>query len=883
MLDRNSKNLFCISKNILKRGLAAFSIIVAALSIFFLAQFSVSKNLFSFKSSAAPESSAKYLAKETYLRKVHLIVFDPRVSDDPSDQSKTIPLSQWLTDNKRAFNDPDVLTPQIINSFKRSTGDRLTYSVVKTTNISEFPVKTNGYKLNLTDLKYCISHWQDKPKTDEFKRKCETGVDYKKIINTLKICDQVNKGQVDEVWMWGYAWFGFSESALVGPDGFAFNGVVIGDSACSKLVPIMGFNYERGLGEALHDFIHRMEATMTTVYKNWSENRTVTKWDLFGLVKAQSKNYDYSGCGSAHYTPTSENEYEYDTGTREISTACDNFSDFHTFNSKELFSKSKTKKIDCKSNPWLCTQEGYSEWWFSRLPKFVGVGSDGVLNDWLAYFVDPSRVKSNITNLTFKCEDFNEFGRTSEGKECNNKTGNGTQCQWYGYCNKCSSSGQKISTVCSNYCQQYDNNIDGCVKAQAQGAGCIWYANNSRCVAESTNYNLIKYMTPAKRVASDGIDVKATVNYNATQYPYLEKTLYLEISAYDEKSGKFGAPQLKLMSDKPVSGTPYRAVIGASENLDRKKLYAVYPVLEFPDNPNPPAYKVAQSKCTSKSCAKALPVSGDFSINIDDPTCYNLPKPSTCSIAQDKCSWSHDFNVCYPNTISKLSAFPPDYCRSMRSQSSCGGNTNCQWSGNQCAVKILPTATPTLSPDINRYEVAFRLYDKRFDTTKVQLKEVSWRADQFVTNFKYRVTITKGSRTVSQADYSVKFNQDKKDVIYAKKDQEVTIDVRGDYVQGCKNCRLSVLSTYSNIIGILTPTSSTKSYNGYKMRAGEVITFGLIMTDSYALTGDNCKNIAEPCYGSNNSVCYYSPQVVKNGDKCLHCYGGLWKSSPGCY
>lgn len=883
MLDKSgSDNLFCIDKKALKRGLTIFSLAIAALSIFFFVQFAISTN-FSFKSKAAPANSAQYLAKETYSRKVHLIIFNPRVSDDPTDKSKAVPLSQWLTDNKLTFNDPDVLTPQIINSFKRSTGNRLNYNVVKTTNISEFPAKTNGYKLNIADLKYCIDHWKDIPKTDRFKQKCETGVDYNKIIDALKICDQVNKGQVDEVWMWGYAWFGFSESALVGPDGFAFNGVVIGDSKCNRLVPIMGFNYERGLGEALHDFIHRMEATMTTVYKNWSENRTVTKWDLFALVKAQSKDYDYSGCGSAHYTPASEGEYEYDTGTKEMSTICENFSDFNTFTSKELFNKSKAKKINCKTNPWLCTQEGYSEWWFSRIPKFIGVGSDGVLNDWLAYFVDPSRVKSNISNVTFKCEDFSEFGTVSEGKECNNKSENNTQCQWYGYCNKCSKSGQKISTVCSDYCRQYDNNIDGCVKAQGQGAGCVWYANNRRCVAESTNYNLIKYMTTAPQLASGGIDVKATVNYNATQHPNLEKSLYLEVSAYNEKDGKFDPPVRKLMSDKPVSETPYRIAVGTAENLDRKKLYAVYPVLEFKDNPNPPSYRVMSTRCTSKACAKTLPISGEFTLNIDDPVCYNLPKPATCTLVQDKCSWSHDFNICYPNSKNQLLSFPADYCRSIKSQASCDTRTNCQWSGNQCEVKVLPTATPTLSPDISKYEVGFRLYDKRFNTTKTQMKVVSWRVDEFVTNFKYRVTISKNGQTVSQSDYDLKLNQNSKDVVYAKKGEQVTIDVRGDYVQGCKNCKLSVLSLYSDVVGILTPSSSKKSYNGYKMKEGESITFGLIMTDSYALTGDNCKNILDPCYGSTNNICYYSPQVVKSGDKCLYCYNGIWKSSPGCY
>jgi len=122
----------------------------------------------------------------------------------------------------------------------------------------------------------------------------------------------------------GGPWFGFWESQLAGPNAFDYNSPPLTGTTCNKLLPIMGFSSERTINEAVHDYMHRTEATMSHVYGSWEENRLQTNWDRFGLVAAQSPSFGFSGCGTAHYAPSATQDYSYDNATPVLSL-CDDF------------------------------------------------------------------------------------------------------------------------------------------------------------------------------------------------------------------------------------------------------------------------------------------------------------------------------------------------------------------------------------------------------------------------------------------------------------------------------------------------------------------------------------------------------------------------------
>ncbi|MBK8427925.1 MAG: hypothetical protein IPL27_19020 [Lewinellaceae bacterium] len=71
---------------------------------------------------------------------------------------------------------------------------------------------------------------------------------------------------MDEVWVWAMPFIGMGEAAMTGTGAFWINGPVIGGNTCTDLLPIMGFNYERYAGCALHNFTHRIETTMYKLF-----------------------------------------------------------------------------------------------------------------------------------------------------------------------------------------------------------------------------------------------------------------------------------------------------------------------------------------------------------------------------------------------------------------------------------------------------------------------------------------------------------------------------------------------------------------------------------------------------------------------------------------
>lgn len=111
-----------------------------------------------------------------------------------------------------------------------------------------------------------------------------TEVDYNKIVNSpqFDICGKLNRGEIDEVWIYNGPWFGFYKSTLVGPGAYAFNSPPVGGAHnCNKLLPIIRTSPERIVDEAVHNFTHRAEATMAKVYGSWQENDTSHNWNKF--------------------------------------------------------------------------------------------------------------------------------------------------------------------------------------------------------------------------------------------------------------------------------------------------------------------------------------------------------------------------------------------------------------------------------------------------------------------------------------------------------------------------------------------------------------------------------------------------------------------------
>ena len=145
----------------------------------------------------------------------------------------------------------------------------------------------------------------------------------------------------------------------------------------------MGPSPERGLAEAIENFGHRTEATMTRAYGSWQQNRTTHNWERFALVKAQSPNYSYSGCGDVHYPPNGTSDYDYSNPSTVMSN-CEDFENYPNLSDPLTV----LQPVNCSA--WGCSHLGYFTYWYSHFPSNSGCGPDTFVNNWWEYFANPA-------------------------------------------------------------------------------------------------------------------------------------------------------------------------------------------------------------------------------------------------------------------------------------------------------------------------------------------------------------------------------------------------------------------------------------------------------------------------------------------------------------
>jgi hypothetical protein len=305
----------------------------------------------------------------TFHKKVMAVIHDPMV---PAAGGGTVRLSASM-----GWSNPHDLIEQYKNWFTTTTNGRVSFDVTIVAERDEYPAKVDGFRYTSESYLAC---WNDRSLCH-----MPDNVDYNQLLAAEGGCEKVNAGLIDEIWVFGAPYFGYWESTLAGPNAYWYNSSPVTGTTCQKLLPIMGFSYERGLAEMIEDFHHRTESTMSRVYGGWQENRMDHNWDKFALVAAQSPSFGYSGCGSAHYPPNATQDYQWDNAS-VAQTFCDDFLGYPNLHEPS----SVLRPITCAE--WGCNQVGYQTWWYRHVPAADGVGPDGKFNDWWKYLVDPNAV-----------------------------------------------------------------------------------------------------------------------------------------------------------------------------------------------------------------------------------------------------------------------------------------------------------------------------------------------------------------------------------------------------------------------------------------------------------------------------------------------------------
>jgi len=298
---------------------------------------------------------------ESIAPRVLVLNFDPIVKSEAG--ARLHEVAKW--------NDSRYLADAYAADLKECSGGFAQFNIVEWKDVDAYPIKKDGFRYTEEEFLKCMRSGKGWHQPD--------GIDYKALIREYNLDRRVATGEIDEVWVFAMPYSGLWESTMAGKGAYDCNSEPVPDVDCPRIFVIMGFNYERGVGEMLEDQGHRIESIMTHVYGSWDPKPT-HMWNRFTLI--DKNNPRESSAGTVHFAPNSTKDYEWDNRSYVLSSA-DDWLDY-----PNLTGKKRLMNTSDWGNGYI---RSHHKWWLTRLPKAPGVGPDGKQANWWKYTVDFNR------------------------------------------------------------------------------------------------------------------------------------------------------------------------------------------------------------------------------------------------------------------------------------------------------------------------------------------------------------------------------------------------------------------------------------------------------------------------------------------------------------
>jgi len=268
------------------------------------------------------------------------------------------------------WNDPDTLAGGYIDDVRECSYGYANYEVVERLVIDGYPLKRDGFRY---DERSYLEAWRSRHFHDP------DGVDYLELVREFDMIERVNSGQIDEVWLFGHPYGGYWESIMCGPGASWCNAPPLaGTEGAHRKFVIMGFNFERGVGEMLEDLGHRAESILYKVFEGARGDANLferfTRYDKTHPGRAE--------CGNVHFAPNSQRDYDWGN-PRPVLSGCDTW-----YNFPDLSGDPRT--VTCAEWGNGDIRE-HHRWWFRHFPHLKGE-SNGIAWNWWQYVIDPNTV-----------------------------------------------------------------------------------------------------------------------------------------------------------------------------------------------------------------------------------------------------------------------------------------------------------------------------------------------------------------------------------------------------------------------------------------------------------------------------------------------------------
>ncbi len=294
--------------------------------------------------------------------KTLVIVYDPIV--DPTRGKK---LSQYMN-----WNRVEDLATGFMTDILEVSGGLARYQITERVDVDGFPAKVNGYRYDAQTYLNVVRGVTRPYMPQE--------ADYYAIIERFDILQRVASNEIDEVWVFNFPHAGFYESIMGGPGAFWCNAPPLKNTETSRRrFVIMGFSYERGVGEMLENMGHRAESIMEKTFENLASEDNL--WKRF--TRYQKVAPDRAALGNVHFAPNSQKDYDWNNPHPVLSECDDWLYNFPNF-------KGVVRTVT--SAEWGSGDiREHHKWWFKHFPKIAG-RTNGIFNNWWQYIMNPNYV-----------------------------------------------------------------------------------------------------------------------------------------------------------------------------------------------------------------------------------------------------------------------------------------------------------------------------------------------------------------------------------------------------------------------------------------------------------------------------------------------------------
>jgi hypothetical protein len=275
------------------------------------------------------------------------------------------------------WNDPEALVDGLIADMADASGGYANFTIAERIAVPDFTPMVG-------DRRYTADLYLDTLRT--LRPAMEDRADYSAILNQYNILEKVRTNQIDEVWLMGYPFAGFQESRMGGPGAIFCNGDVLpGTESAGRNFIVMGFNYQRGVGEMLESMAHRAESIVAYLYRNTSAEANL--WERFTRI-----DWDHPGqaeVGTVHHGPNAILDPDRDdhqwTETRSVPSRHKTWYNFPNLSGEP-------EPTSCTAWQDADMTRGHHIWWFKHFPHGTGATS-GVSNNWWKAVINPAHIR----------------------------------------------------------------------------------------------------------------------------------------------------------------------------------------------------------------------------------------------------------------------------------------------------------------------------------------------------------------------------------------------------------------------------------------------------------------------------------------------------------